>query len=207
MLASDTGSYGAHRFSIVLRQNPAKAYKLISFAASKISAKDVELVWVTQNEENYTNFTVERSTDNGKTFEIVGGFPGTAAGAYSLLDKNPVNGRNLYRLKQEDINNTMTYSKVIPVQYTFLDNTADNLRIFPNPSISTINLTIVQPSEGNNAYGISIMSGSGIIVKQMTSQQPSLQANISNLLPGTYVIKVVNNNNKSMVGESKFVKL
>lgn len=40
-----------------------------------------------------------------------------------------------------------------------------------------------------------------------TSSQTLSQQDVSTLLPGTYVVQVVNKNDKSVVGESKFVKL
>src|SRR5260370_18572449 len=120
---------------MVIRQNPAYAYILLNFTANKVSAaRQVETVWKTQNEENYTNFTVERSIDNGKTFAVLGGVKAAGLGTYSFLDKNPVTGLNLYRLKQEDINNTISYSKVVPIQYADLSNqiTRNKISIYPN---------------------------------------------------------------------------
>ena len=75
----------------------------------------VQLVWKTVNEQNYFNFTVERSIDSAKTFAVVGGLQATGAGTYSLPDKAPVKGQNLYRLKQEDLNNTISYSTLVRV--------------------------------------------------------------------------------------------
>ena len=58
---SDTNTYGSNRFSLVIRQDAALAVHLLSFAASK-SQGGAQVVWNTENEENYTNFTVERSS-------------------------------------------------------------------------------------------------------------------------------------------------
>jgi hypothetical protein len=52
-----------------------------------------------------------------------------------------------------------------------------------------------------------VSNSSGIIVKQATLSQPSWQTGINNLLPGTYLLQVVNNKDKSLVGQLKFVKL
>src|SRR3569832_2283809 len=87
---ADTNSYGAHRFAIIMRQYPAYAYQLLDFNAHKASsAREVQVVWNAKNEENYTNFTVERSVDGGETFAALGGVPATGAGNYALSDKNP----------------------------------------------------------------------------------------------------------------------
>ena len=118
--SNDTASFGANRFRLVLRSNPAYAYQLLSFDASKVpDIRQVQISWTTANEGNNTNFTVEHSIDEGKTYNVLGSLNATGAGQYGLLDQSPAEGRNLYRLKQEDINNTITYSNVVAVQIDF----------------------------------------------------------------------------------------
>jgi hypothetical protein len=207
---TNPATFGSKRFTLVIRQNPALAYKLLDFNAARIgNSSHVGVVWNTENEQNYTNFTVERSNDGGTTFDVVGGLQGTGAGNYSLVDKNAVNGQNLYRLKQEDINNTITYSKVVEVFITDKNNrNADNkIHVYPNPAINVINLDVTAKAQGNTSYDIIVTNSSGFTIKQATSSQASWQSGVSDLLPGTYLIKVVNTKDKSLVGQSKFVKL
>lgn len=210
IITTDTASFGSHRFVLVVRQNPAYAYKLIDFTAKKITtARQVNVVWNTQNEGNYTNFTVERSTDNGATYQVLGGVAAADQGAYSFLDKSPVSGTNLYRLKQEDLNNTISYSKIVTIQYANTDNNLvrHNINVYPNPVNSTINLAIASQSTDASTYNIRFMNSTGLIVKEVISSQTSWQGNISSLQPGTYIVRVTNNKNQSFVGENKFVKL
>ncbi|MDB5024838.1 MAG: type sorting protein, partial [Mucilaginibacter sp.] len=47
----------------------------------------------------------------------------------------------------------------------------------------------------------------GLIVKQATSAQLNWQANVADLLPGTYLVKVLDKKDKSLLGQTKFVKL
>jgi hypothetical protein len=207
---SDTTSFGANRFSLVIRQNPAYAYRLLNFTAAKVpGASQVQVVWITENEENYTNFTVERSTDGGKTFNVLGGQQATASGTYSLLDKKPILGMNLYRLKQEDINDAISYSKVVQVQYSDLSNSlaANNISVYPNPATSSINIAILNDATTKHSYTYWIANSSGLIIKQVTSQQSNWRTNISDLMPGSYIIKVLNTTDNSVVGNTKFIKL
>ena len=207
---TDTASFGHNRFTLVLRQNPGYAYRLINFNANKIpDTRHVQMVWNTSNEENYTNFTVERSTDNGTVFNVLGGVDATGAGTYGFIDKSPINGNNLYRLKQEDINGTISYSKIITIQYSNLSNrlVGNNLSVYPNPASSTINLAISSQSADVGIYNIRFVSSTGLVVKEVISSQASWQGNISNLMPGTYVIRVINNKTHSFVGETKLIKL
>jgi sugar lactone lactonase YvrE len=207
---ADTSSFGSRRFTLVIRQNPAYAYRLLSFNATKVpEARQVQVVWNTTNEENYTNFTVERSTDNGTTFSVLGSVDATGAGKYSFIDQNPSLGTNLYRLKQEDINNTLSYSKIVTIQYANTNNNlaGNNLSIFPNPVSNNINLAISTQNNTASLYSIKFMSTSGRLVKEATTSQPSWQGTTENLQPGTYIIQVFDNKTQNLVGENKFVKL
>jgi trimeric autotransporter adhesin len=206
---SDTSSFGAKRFNLVIKQNPAYAYRLLDFNADKVAAAhQVNVVWKTQYEEDYTNFTVERSVDGGKTFNVLGGVTADGQGSYSFLDKSPVNGQDLYRLKQEDINNTISYSKVVGIFYSDLSNNiSSKISIYPNPTNSNINVAFASENTESSIYNIRFMSSTGLVVKEITSSQPSWQGTISNLQPGTYIVRVVNNKTQSLVGENKFVKL
>jgi hypothetical protein len=207
---ADTNTSGSKRFTLILVQDPAFAYHLLNFTAVKTDNKQqVEATWNTVNEQNYTHFSLERSTNNGKTFDVMGGMLSAGQGTYSLLDKNPEKGDNLYRLKQEDYNSTISYSNVVQVQYADKSNNltgSGHLSIYPNPAVSTINLTI-DPQKQVATYSIRITNSVGTIVKQAVTSQPNWQDNVSNLLTGTYLIQVVNNKDNSLVGQTKFVKL
>jgi len=216
---TDTSSYGSKRFQLVIRENPALMVHLLNFTAAK-ATNGVQAVWVTENEQNYTNFTVERSNDGGTTFSILGGYVSNAQGSYSFLDKNPANGANLYRLKLEDINGTITYSNVVTLMYgnaTSLVKTG--ITVYPNPAKSIVNLSIAtgfnpgtsvasisNPAAGMS-YDIQIASISGSSVAKATTNQQCWQTDVSVLMPGTYIITVTNNKDKSLVGKAKFVKL
>jgi len=206
---SNPATFGKNRFAIIVKQDTAYAYKLLSFNAARVgNSSHVETHWTTANEENYTNFTVERSTDGGNTFTVVGGLWGTGAGAYSLVDKDAVTGTNLYRLKSEDINNTVTYSNIATVVISENgNNNADKIHLYPNPTSSIVNMDVLDKTNGNISYKITVSNSTGFIVKQVTSSQPNWQADVSALLPGTYLIRVINSKTQDFIGESKLIKL
>jgi hypothetical protein len=203
---SDTNSYGAKRFTLLIRQNPAYAYRLLNFTATKATGRQVQLVWKTENEENYTYFTVERSTNGGKTFNVLGGPASTDAGTYSLVDKDPAD-QNLYRLKQQDINDNITYSNIVPISYANLSNNLDNINLYPNPASSTINLSVTTAtSTVVGSYNIKIINSTGLIVKQATTTQINWETSVSDLLPGTYIVRVFNTSDNALIGDTKFIK-
>ncbi|HVW15274.1 MAG TPA: T9SS type A sorting domain-containing protein [Mucilaginibacter sp.] len=203
---SDTTTFGSNRFSLVMEEDPALAYKLLSFTGDKIDGKpQVQLVWKTQNEQNYTHFTIQRSTDNGKTFDVIGSITSSGLGAYSFLDKSPSrHNDNQYRLKQEDISNNITYSSIVTVRID--GRMPRNLNLYPNPALSTIYLDI-DPKAGATSYSIRITNSCGTVVKYAVVTDTHWQDNVSRLLTGTYLVQVVNDKDNSIIGQAKFVKL
>jgi len=203
---ADTSTMGSRRFSLLIRENPANAYHLLSFTAHPTNQyTQVQLTWLTENEQNYTNFTVERSNDNGKTFGIIGGLASNGAGTYGLLDKYPWVGENIYRLKQVDIDNNITYSNNLSVNV--IDRTDHTVGIYPNPTKGKICLTVNVKSSQTDSYNIVISNSFGLIVKTVVSKQAFWESNVSELLTGTYLVKVVNVKDNKLVGQAKFVKL
>lgn len=205
---SNTATFGNKRFSITVKQDPAYAYKLLAFTVARLgNSSNVEIRWQTANEGNYTNFTVERSTDGGQTFTVVGGMWGNGSGDYGLMDKDVQIGTIFYRLKSQDINNAIYYSDLGRVVITDKgNNNLDVLRVYPNPATNVVNLE-VQDKKDNTTYNIIVSNSTGFIVKQAKSSQANWQTSISDLLPGTYLVRVVNSKTLDFVGESKFIKL
>jgi hypothetical protein len=230
---NDTASFGKNRFEVVVRQNTALMVHLLNFTAAK-SSVGAQVIWKTENEQNYTNFTVERSSNGGVTFDVLGGFVSNALGTYSFLDTNPPIGSDKYRLKMEDLNGTITYSNIVTLIYGNGNNiVSHNLIAYPNPTRNIINLAINNTSNnisfaiGNSplqnssirtplsgtptniqsSYDIKIVSVTGLVVKEATSSQPNWQYNVGALTPGTYFIQVINKNNDKLVGRITFVKL
>jgi trimeric autotransporter adhesin len=202
----DTTTFGANRFKLLIVQDPAYAYKLLTFGAGKIPQQmQVALNWTTQNEGNTTNFTVERSNDKGRTFNAIGGFISSGTGTYNLIDKAPEYGDNQYRLRQQDINYNITYSPTVDVQ--IVNQATRMVSVYPNPASGIINLYIDTKSADAGTFNIRISNSSGVLVKNAVSLTPNWQDNVSELLTGTYLIQVVNNKDNSLVGEAKFVKL
>jgi hypothetical protein len=119
----------------------------------------------------------------------------------------------MYRLKIEDLNGTISYSNVVTLIYSNSDDNGNNISVYPNPATSTINLTILKNNDfkQNNIeliYNIKIINSYGLTVKTATFSQTSWKGDIGNLMPGTYFIQVINNNNdKSIIGINKFIKL
>ena len=215
---TDTASFGGNRFQVLVREDPALMVKLLNFIASK-QTEGSQIVWVTKNEENYTNFTVERSVDGGITYAVLGGTAASGIGTYSFLDKYPAAGANLYRLQIVDLNGTITYSNVVSLMYaniTTLNKTG--IVVYPNPVKTILNLNVAAGFNNNSSAGLSpallpvsyrvqVSNILGAVVIKTTTALQSWQADVSAFMPGTYVIKVINNKDNTTIGQATFIKL
>ncbi|TWI95898.1 concanavalin A-like lectin/glucanase superfamily protein [Mucilaginibacter frigoritolerans] len=209
---NDTASFGKNRFKVIIREDAALAIHLLDFTAVKVTG-GAKIDWKTENEQNYTTFIVERSTDNGVTFTAIDSFLSDARGSYSFLDKNPVNGIDLYRLKVLAIDSTVSYSNIVRLIYGSSTN-IPNVMIYPNPTSGIVNVTVVQnnaayldtQSTGAKLYDIKIISITGSVILTGTLSQAVWQGNVSNFPPSTYIVRVLNDSNKSLVGEAPFIK-
>ena len=233
---SDTASYGSNRFTVIVRQDAALAVHLLSFSAVRVQSGS-QITWTTENEENYTNFTIQRSTDGGVTFSTLGGIVSNGQATYDFLDNYPLQGPNTYRLLMQDLNGVSTWSNPVTFVYGNSSNTAgSNINIYPNPVITTVNLSIGQLNGGLSAnsmgagwsalqnlaltphlvtqlatgvpsYSIRIVDITGSVVKESSSSSINWQSDISHLTPGIYIIQVQNKADNSIVGRRTFVKM
>jgi hypothetical protein len=223
---SDTASFGAYRFEVVVRQNPALAVKLLDFNAVKAS-DGAQVTWTTQNEDNYTHFDVERSSDGGVTFSSLNSIGSSGLGSYSFTDKSPPEASDQYRLKITDLNGVASFSNAVTLMYGNTVNTITGaISIYPNPTSGIINLSISQNERpatnlsvqsigaaqrpqgaGPALYNIRIVNLSGETIKSATSATGAWQDNVAAMPPGTYIITVVSNSSNKLVGRSTFVKL
>lgn len=94
--------------------------ELLSFTGQAVR-EGVELEWRTASETNNEYFSVYRRFESDMTWNKVGRVEGAGNSQteirYGLLDENPANGVNYYRLHQTDFNGDSTVSNVVPVRY------------------------------------------------------------------------------------------
>jgi uncharacterized repeat protein (TIGR01451 family) len=117
---------------------------LVSFAATLLQDGKVKVNWSTSMEINCSGYKVERSED-GKIFYEISSVPGngttSSMHSYSSIDDvSSVTGSiAYYRLKQLDIDNKKSYSKIIALK---LKKTDKLIAISPNPFSSYININM-----------------------------------------------------------------
>ncbi len=144
----------------------------------------ITIAWQTLNESGTKSFTVERS-GNANNYVSINTLPAKGvASNYSYTDKNPLDGINYYRIRENAINGTNTFSPVVKV--VFNDNGV--ISLYPNPANNTV--TIKGLNKNINAViKITDMQGREISSQNFT-QSSSATLNIRALAQGTYFVQV-----------------
>ncbi|MEM6261108.1 MAG: T9SS type A sorting domain-containing protein [Bacteroidota bacterium] len=143
-----------------------------SYFDAKMAQEEVALTWGTLKEMNTDYFEIERALD-GSAFEAVGQV--AAAGnssssqEYSWSDQPIVPGGTVlqYRLKQIDQDGKYSYSKQVEI-VTSKREQAD-IKVYPNPTNTGVNLRITAPV--NELAEVRITNMNGVV---MMNEQISL---------------------------------
>ena len=205
---TDAQTFGSERFVLLFK-------KPIPIELTSFTAKDnngAELKWNTRHEEFNDYFEVERSIDgiNFSKLETVDGVNRAAGSSnYTYLDKDPVNGTNYYRLKKVDLEGNVTYTDAISLSYTFnnLANSREGyISVYPNPAVELINIDIPNRGLKNIRIGIIDLQGKRIRTISIGKNQ-KIQENISDLVPGIYIVEVSDASTNELIGRTKFIKI
>ncbi len=201
---SDTASYGANRFEIVFRKQGALIYRLLSFTGTPAKGT-IQLNWTTSGEGDSSRFELQRLNSSGQ-FITVNQQQANGSGAYNYLDTAPLAGNNSYRLQQTDSYGVVTYSNVITISSSTTKggDTQPVISLFPNPVVSQFTITINQNAPANVILKVTDALGQVVISKQMPGT--NIQQSVSGLLPGSYVVQIIDKATQNAVGMVKFVK-
>lgn len=189
-------------FSVYTLASLAKPFPviLVDFAA-RLESNTSVLNWTTTMETNSSKFNIERS-QNGKSWEEIGfvlaNGESSSLISYSYIDKYPLQGENLYRLKIVDIDNTFAYSRI---QYVKFEKIYDSLILYPNPATDKLCISLGGSNIVKDVKDITIIDMNGNV------QQDYKLTNEAIIFPeiknGTYIISITNHS--GITYNSKFV--
>lgn len=117
---------------VLISTTPLPVTYAVALQSRAVAQRGIELTWITAVERYAARFEVERSTD-GIVFEKLGEL--AAAGNstqqqdYQFWDKNPVSGRNYYRLRQVDLDEQFAFSNMVRADWK-----SGEISVFPNPA-------------------------------------------------------------------------
>ncbi|RSK46876.1 T9SS type A sorting domain-containing protein [Hymenobacter rigui] len=151
-----------------------------------------QLRWNTAQEVNSAKFVVERSAD-GKTYQTVAEL--AAAGnsstsrTYQYLDATDLRTA-YYRLREVDIDGTVSYSSVVVVART--SAVVSGFSAFPNPFEAELLVGLPAGTEAQpTAVSISTLAGQTVYSRQLTlSSVAQALPGLSDLKSGLYVLRL-----------------
>ncbi|WP_025763396.1 T9SS type A sorting domain-containing protein [Dyadobacter tibetensis] len=182
-LAGTPGNYTV--YTLAGKTDPLPV-TLAQFQATKEN-RNTLLNWVTTSETNSSHFDIERSA-NGKIWNQIGRIFSNQETAveqhYHFLDKSPLSGENLYRLKMVDRDKTYSYSRIRNINF---ETSESPLAIYPNPANEFVRI-----AEPDQVSGLSLVDAKGVHLWPHTSKLDSEgQISVANLNPGVYTLLVV----------------
>ena len=175
------------------RCNDILPVEFLSFTAVK-NQNGVWLTWKTATETNNDYFLVERSID-GIHFTAIGA-PVKGAGtsqqvnAYKLLDIDPSDGINYYRIRQVDYDGKFDFSDVKVVNLTGVAM----VTVSPNPSNGHFSVKII--SESSSLFVVDIVNALGQIIYtktlSLTGGYAEQKVSLDHVAAGVYTLLVKN---------------
>jgi hypothetical protein len=195
-----TGTCGIVNDTIVITITNPTPVTLLEFKGVNTTQGN-RLNWSTSSEQNNTGFQIQRSID-GQRFVTIGYVKSAAMNgnsqqilAYQFMDVNPATGTNYYRLKQIDLDQKFSLSKVIALQVkpSALKLT---VQVYPNPTTSNVNLAI--SSSSNGPIAVLITDAQGKLVhrfnRNLISGTQTIQWSVTNWASGLYHIRLIDQN-------------
>ncbi len=175
----------------IMSATSALPVTLTSFTVQAINNTAL-LQWVTASELNNDHFAIERSAD-GRSFTKIGrvqGFGTTSiAQHYRFTDAAPLTGNNYYRLAQVDLDGKITYSQI---RLLSLNGQGGALKVFPNPVKSALHIQLPQAAPGQNALQLYDLTGLKVLVQSVPAGSLQIDADITTLAPGMYIVRYGN---------------
>jgi type IX secretion system substrate protein len=156
---------------------------LIFFRAS-IVTQNVALNWKIANADMMKTFIVEKWLyDHWIVLQSI-----NADGQlldYNFIDQKPVSGKNLYRLRMIEKDNSISYS---PLRYVTFKTEDDKYIIFPNPARDQI--TITTEHAPIRHIKISTITGKTCVEKNFVGNLNSVTLELQQLPSGIYALQI-----------------
>ena len=165
---------------------------LVSFTGKNDGGKGF-LQWRTAQEENFSKFELQKSTDplftSFKTVTTKTARGNNSTYSYTdILDRN----KNYYRLKMLDKDGSTAFSHVITIEQVY----NNSLKILPNPVTAGTNISVHFNNAGAKAfYQLTGIDGKRKAIKNIAEGSNSIQLDTKGLASGMYIF-IYNNNGK-----------
>lgn len=151
------------------------------------------ITWSVAENESGKNFQVEKSFD-GKNFEPAGVVLNTTkTGSESYSYKEPKGNYSYYRIKVENKDHSIGYSKIILLN-TNAENTIGTIQLLQNPVVSALKFKYQSPGNQINTVNIYTITGTRLFTTKVPTHKGyntfSFDLN-SNMAQGTYILELI----------------
>ena len=170
---------------------------LVSFTAAPTAQGTALLKWRTASESNNRGFGIERQLGSTDAWQSVGfvAAGSTKGSTYEFTDKSlvntPASPQAYYRLRQEDIDGKVTYSRVAVINRTAAV-ASTTLTLSPVP-VSDTNLSVGLAEAGQAGIVVAVTNTQGQRMLGLTTQasaDAALSLPVATLAPGVYILTV-----------------
>ena len=144
---------------------------LLNFSAKK-NNKTIDLLWATEAESDMSHYELQRSGDgrNFSSLQTIQSRNSLSKMNYTYSDSKPVNGIAYYRLKMVELDGSVSYSKIVTVQFA----TGNSITVYPTLWKKGTTLNISNPNnEKLTAYFFTTTGQQVGIVTTITSTLPT----------------------------------
>ncbi len=157
----------------------------LEFTASLKNKRDALLQWKTATETDNTGFEVEMSNQSDDAFKKAGFVGASPDRSYQFTIPALEDGEYYFRLKQIDINGTISYS---PIRMLRIGEQQATFSVFPNPAQNE--LTVQLPANGRANAKLEIINQIGQVLRSVSvaDGQELLPIDIADLPSGVYVL-------------------
>lgn len=165
----------------------------LSFTATP-QAGQVHLAWTTAREVNHAHFVVERSAD-GRSFQALDQVAGQGQAdteqSYGYVDAQPLPGLSYYRLRQVDLDGSVSYSELRSVRLGSA-NRFTLLRAYPNPAGESLTLQVHLPHTTDVQLEVLDARGRRVLHQHqaLTAGEQTLSLATESLSSGVYLLRL-----------------
>lgn len=194
--AREKGKSNASQKAIYPLKSGVFPVELLDFQAKSLATENkIEVSWTTISEINNKEFTVEKLDKSNNKFVTIETVPSqgnsNSLQHYTLIDKHPELGRNLYRLTQIDIDGTTRVLNTTEIMFN-LDEPYQIVSIAPIPCKELLNFTFFNNAVQDLTVEIFSIDGRKMISQKTAKQSAllSLSIDMSPFASGIYIYKV-----------------
>lgn len=184
------GSAAPGRFYLIFKPSVVVPVHFTGIAALRTTKTVNTINWTTENEIGLREYHIEKSAD-GRQFEPIGTTLPTqnqgGQASYTWLDENALPGFNYYRIRAENLDGSLQYSRIAVVDPL---KESHSISVYPNPVVDNIiRLRFTNAKTGNYAIRLNNESGQTMYKERVQVVQPNQQVQLQpsqTIASGTY---------------------